>query len=426
MELFASHAIKDSCHMLFRIVCFTFVGYLCFLQFQEFYANRDSSEVSYRRFNEDQQDLYPTYSICLSDTNYGSILHSNGTKISGTDVDTLGYINMLRGLRPTTKDANDIDFDSVVLDFCGNLLTKFYTKSKNKFGGGLMYSFTKSTLPFFQPPVYNCSFSPFIISYQDPNHLCFTKTNVYAKDEVKKHEEVYLDAEKMMNSLAELKFYIHQNGMLTSHLDDPILTLTSNEFERMTKVSSGIFAFRISQVEVLRKRPDAVKPCNASLENDDKSYREAVISKVDCVPEFWRRFATRLPLNEDASHPVPCTEQEQYQKISSFLPTTGNADKARKFYLQPCSQMNIVYSITQSDQVPNRRELIKHLILKIQFSPETYKQTKNYEAFTFTCLYSQVGGLVGMFLGYSVMQLPHLFKLGLESFKKIVNCNYVH
>ena len=37
---------------------------------------------------------------------------------------------------------------------------------------------------------------------------------------------------------------------------------------------------------------------------------------------------------------------------------------------------------------------------------ETYRETINREAFSLADLWSQVGGFVGIFVGYSIMQIP--------------------
>ena len=42
----------------------------------------------------------------------------------------------------------------------------------------------------------------------------------------------------------------------------------------------------------------------------------------------------------------------------------------------------------------------------IECIAEGYKETCNYRAFTYLSLLSQVGGFIGMFLGYSLLHLP--------------------
>ena len=44
----------------------------------------------------------------------------------------------------------------------------------------------------------------------------------------------------------------------------------------------------MSQVTLLRKRHDAITPCDKDLENEDLKIMNAVINEVGCVPSFWK------------------------------------------------------------------------------------------------------------------------------------------
>ena len=58
--------------ILFQIGCFVIAGYMVNHQFQLYVNNEDSSSVSYRKFNAEPQDTYPTYTVCISSV-YGDI-----------------------------------------------------------------------------------------------------------------------------------------------------------------------------------------------------------------------------------------------------------------------------------------------------------------------------------------------------------------
>ena len=46
-------------------VCFGSTLYMVHKQFKSYIANEDSSSVSYRKFNDEATDLYPTFSFCF-------------------------------------------------------------------------------------------------------------------------------------------------------------------------------------------------------------------------------------------------------------------------------------------------------------------------------------------------------------------------
>ena len=50
----------------------------------------------------------------------------------------------------------------------------------------------------------------------------------------------------------------------------------------------------------------------------------------------------------------------------------------------------------------------KKVILKIEYAATGFREMQNYRAFGLLSLWSQIGGFVGIFLGYSLLQVPEL------------------
>ena len=48
------------------------------------------------------------------------------------------------------------------------------------------------------------------------------------------------------------------------------------------------------------------------------------------------------------------------------------------------------------------------LVLKVSYTAETFQDIENVQDFGFEAFYSGTGGYVGIFLGYSLLQLPDL------------------
>ena len=49
----------------FQLGCFAITLYMIYKQFKLFVDNEDSSSISYRKFNDEDTDLYPTFSFCF-------------------------------------------------------------------------------------------------------------------------------------------------------------------------------------------------------------------------------------------------------------------------------------------------------------------------------------------------------------------------
>ena len=51
-------------NVLFAIFLSIWLGLTCY-QFNEYVKNEDTAAIEYRKFNDKEKDLYPTYSICF-------------------------------------------------------------------------------------------------------------------------------------------------------------------------------------------------------------------------------------------------------------------------------------------------------------------------------------------------------------------------
>ena len=79
-------------------------------------------------------------------------------------------------------------------------------------------------------------------------------------------------------------------------------------------------------------------------------------------------------------------------------------DEIYKNYIEPCAKMtNQVSVATVSSNTENIRSRIKVVYLE-----KEYQHVKNFKDFGFEAFFSGVGGFVGIFLGYSLMQVPEL------------------
>ena len=144
--------------------------------------------------------------------------------------------------------------------------------------------------------------------------------------------------------------------------------------------------FRIIGVEVLKKRPNANKPCNESLLDDDSQWRNTVMDIVGCIPDFWKKFH-----NHDGGLPN-CTRM-QYLEIDTQYSPNRNFEDVAKLYMDPCKQMNAAVTTTSSLEARTDSRFRFRLIF--QHATEEFKATVNNEAFNAETLCSQIGGFVG-------------------------------
>ena len=58
-------------------------------------------------------------------------------------------------------------------------------------------------------------------------------------------------------------------------------------------------------------------------------------------------------------------------------------------------------------QPAQEQSLFSTLHISVYYDKNTYKLIKNTQSFNSESLWSQIGGVVGAFLGYSLLQIPH-------------------
>ena len=169
---------------------------------------------------------------------------------------------------------------------------------------------------------------------------------------------------------------------------------------------SNTFELKIEQVEVLRKRTDAVVPCDDNTQNNDRMYREAIMKNVGCIPAFWDIFTSNLSSNGNPISLPECQSKKEYKKFTNYTADQpGYMNKAQELYMQPCKQMTITYVVEKENYEEKGNDKI---YVTINYIAQTYKLICNTREFSLKDLWSQIGGFVGIFLGYSLLQLPDL------------------
>ena len=124
---------------------------------------------------------------------------------------------------------------------------------------------------------------------------------------------------------------------------------------------------------------------------------------MNCVPIFWKD----LEFNS-INHRL-CQSRENYR----FLDTVQFALPTVLDY-RSCTSMDTL--VIQSKTLRPNDE---HITIKISYIEKTYQETENVQDFSFESFFSSLGGFIGIFLGYSMLQIPELMDIIPSSVKKL-------
>ena len=196
-----------------------------------------------------------------------------------------------------------------------------------------------------------------------------------------------------------MSIYVHYPGQLMRTIDGGekiSLELSENNYNPVNLI------IEITQMQVHRKRHDSRIPCNRDLDsNVDMRWRETVMNNFGCIPTYWKK----LPQSEDfrLKRLDDCTNSEQYGNLSELLHVGINNVK-----YEPSCTWPIILT---NDHRTTRAEANWSVFIQFDHVSEYYVEIKNSKALSFEVLWSQIGGVIGIFLGYSMLQIPEfLFK----------------
>ena len=350
--------METSLQNFFLLVCLFTAGYMTILQFKYYIANDDVASISYRKFNSESKDQYPSITVCVR--NKGGKLFKNSEFFrQSQNISELSYYKFLNGGGSYISSYSGINYDSLT-DYVDDILIK--GKFEDIYG-------------------VKTSWSSLTRMHQMPNRVCYSVKNDFQQNYTLAITSIYLNTTVLKEKELSIMIYIHQREELLQSKQDYILISDANVQHRSRN------DIKIKGVEVLTKRPNGKIPCNASSVNENEVAREIIMKTVRCIPVFWMRFVS----NSTIGKVLPSCNQDQYLKIKKLeelsLHLLSPAD-----YLESCTRMTTtVESVALTDNNKNYAQI--HL--RFVYSYQWYKEIINNKAYTSETLCGQVGGFIG-------------------------------
>ena len=280
---------------------------------------------------------------------------------------------------------------------------------------------------------------PFKKVYQDPTRECYSP--ILYPGRRRKMDQITLDL-NMLNDeylsrsgsdgkVPVFSIHIHMQGQFIRSIGKEIESLTAQDLRSYCSKLRGDYwglcygtqlYYDISQVTVIRNRPDSNDPCNPSWRNEDSKIIETILNDegVNCIPIFWNstlNFTSNLP---------QCSTTSQYNRLREITANYSSFETFRKTIDPPCEEMSIV---TNTQRAEGRRALSKpmsdpkyngdiihyepdvekiYLDIQIRHVNDDYQNITNSRAFSGESCWSGIGGFIGIFVGVSLMQIPQI------------------
>ena len=357
---------------LFQSICIILVILMSYQQLLQYLRNEDSSSVSFRQFNNDERDVYPSFSICMHSVKgatlkkYPEIHGVNGS--DGIEI----YRNMLKGRQKLSMEFKMFDLENNSIDILSEFVDMFVSYSKQG-----------KQISVWNRKQYKHTESPFYKSYQDPYFSCITKSVGFVKNQILHYDYLVLNAVGFLkyirnatrhDNTTNLFFYVHHPGQLLREFGKQTFQLNLLDFENAVNNTNNYREIHISQVDVVRKREGGIIPCHDGLNDEDHQWLNSVISNVTCVPTYWGD----IHHSSSSVHcKIPdCNSSDQYENLHEQYLPPNNFDTGAYLYDSPCNQMRTTLNYLQKDLSTADNVLV----LALSYNTEEYREVLNHRA----------------------------------------------
>ena len=189
-----------------------------------------------------------------------------------------------------------------------------------------------------------------------------------------------------------MKIFLHHPGQFIRHKDSPVAenVLYGNDESLEIKLT-------IPAITILRKRSTESNECNERPMDDAIDFRKKVIAEVNCTPSYWK------PLFNASEIFRICNTSIELQKVYRLI---QNPNAILSMSHVPCAEMLIPLVVQK-----NQKNEQSRFHISIDYSTTDYQEIMQLRDFDLISMFSGIGGFVGMFLGYSLLQVTELFEM---------------
>ena len=416
----------------FNITCFIFTFFVTYDQFKKYLKNEDTSSYKIRNYRKTADNQYPDISICFSNrlslnsaNSYDKykfpILFDSWGQNELVYLTQDGHVNEGYSLRNITNSKENLEFPPIEQNTTGSLQHHWLLEA---FGPSWVVSsnteydkYFKMENRFQQPKAKH------LITWLDAGTVCVTRQITYTSFDVMERQMIQLKPEKMQ-IFDFFWIVIHPPHQL-------IRTLGSSSIAKMigTATYRGIIPTKynkatnlvdvyLTNVKMVQRRPKTDDPCDEFLKDDDEKWMDHAVSGLECIPIFWGNST----YNSKAARTFPnCNEHNQYQQALKF---SRDTDIIHDKYAPPCktlvSTSHFDVASTEAEKLTSEisNPLIeqKSILIRIRYKMKNFEEIINKRAFTGWDLFGQVGGIIGLILGFSFLQIPNcIMKLSMVS-----------
>ena len=371
----------------FKVLCIGLTICMITLCCYNYWLDEDATVLSFQQFYDTKNDILPYASICIT-----SPYEREKLAAYGTNVTSYKYSDFLTG-RIWNDELKRIDYDSVVLNPSDYVL-----------GYGIHYRNNSRVTNNYNTSTSGNDKNQNILLPKNrismANMVCFgidaiLEKNIYAFD-IKVKTNIFLDGIRP-NYMTPLT--VNRGlGVILHYPKQIFRTKWWTNYWPTRQINDSknyMVSYDIRGMEVVRYRNKRAQPCNEGFPDYDEETLQEILEIVGCRP----------PYAKSNRNFTLCDNSEQMKDIATRQVRLWEGDNLMHL---PCSGIEKLNTgITESDEDETRNP---YFTISFNVKDITYKEIRMKKAYDTSALVGNVGGFIGLFLGYAIMMFPELLK----------------
>ena len=370
------HTVRQYLHIIFTLLCIITTLALIIWCCYEFSKNEDVCEVLFKTFHEDEDSRYPELTFGLPNRFNETALRRYDENFTERN-----YQQFLRNGAYWDNKMVNIDFEKVIMQLNDyEIETCFYESFFSRIGQICKNQLiTIKRLDMFGQSMYTLQLPPEMLMYSAT---------------IKIKNSIFYDGIRPANfQFFTLLSYPNQlyPSMSSSSYTWPVRTNASTK--------NYIMRFSLKSMEVIRRRSKNQNECYNG--NYDRKIMETVIQESGCSPSMWVT---------NRSEP-PCKTRKSFKKILPNHVDQVYRLKRRKKYLDPCLDIEKLQIDFNEESIPSIAGELDDVvegwfIIEYVVLIKKFKEIKQVRKYSIQSLVGNLGGYIGLCLGYAILNVP--------------------
>ena len=174
------------------------------------------------------------------------------------------------------------------------------------------------------------------------------------------------------------------------------------ELDSHQKLDCSGITFHVKEIDILRRRNKPTNPCINSYRNGALSILEYAARRIQCVPNGW-----------EIPHVLPNCKDKKLHKNATLTLNKVQAALQYFFYKSNtkfCKSIrNVQIQHESSDSITTCTEDMNTTNITVFYDNYSLTETRLVRSYTVTNLLFNIGYIISLFLGLSLIQLPVIF-----------------